>query len=67
MKKLSLQDIKEHFNNCIKEGIPFEEPEVLMLNKLYKTIEKKDQALQLIIKNTVSGHVENIAKKALEN
>lgn len=43
MKKLTLQDIKEHFSYCIDEGLAIGEQEEILLHSLYKKAEKMEE------------------------
>lgn len=60
MKVLSVQDIKNHFDYCKSEGFPIGEQEEILLNCLYKKIEKyKKEAESLKRINNIKYEVEN--------
>lgn len=63
MKKLTLQDIKEHFNYCIDEGLAIGEQEEIFLQSLYKKAEKMEEQQKEIERfdGTIAGYMVRVA------
>ena len=68
MKKLTLKDIRNHFNNCIDEGLTIGEQEEILLNILFKKAEKSERyekvLKEIATPGTGKGYWE--AKEALD-
>lgn len=70
MKKVTLEDIKNHFSYCIDEGLAIGEYEGTLLNHLYKKVEQLEKNCNLCEKKTEIHHsfgVLNLCKDCFEN
>jgi hypothetical protein len=51
VKKYTVQEIKEHFNYCMEEGLMFGEQEETLLEQIYKIIEEQEKEKQWLYGN----------------